>query len=348
MRALTLARKELRDVLREKSIITAFLVQLFLAGFSALLLAGLTAIHSPEAVDAAPEATVAYDGPGGFRPYLASGANIEVEDMEGDAAMQAFRVGSVDAVVQESYTEDADARRVTIVLADGELEASLLVTRLKGLLLDYEADLRTDRQDRLERSVVVLDTGVRAEGPYAFVHTILVPLLVITPVFLSGAIAGDALSQESRSRTLLLLRSAPLRTLDIIAGKLLVPVLLVPLQVAVWLILFWANGYPSSAPLAVIAFATLLGILLTSAGGLVAALVQDESQTQAAYAVLVLALGVFSLVLPRDPLNTIALLSTGVADVATWQAVGMTVAAAVVSLVAAVWITARRMRTDRL
>lgn len=348
MRVLVLARKELRDVLREKSLVTAFLVQMLLAGFSALLLGGLTALHSPEALDAAPESEVAYVGASGFGDHLRDVRNLQVTTTDGTTAVAGFRDGAFDAVVQESAPDPEGVRRITIILADGELETTLLSTQLRSLLIDYETELRQERAGRLEQELVLLDTGIRPESPYTFVYTTLIPLLVVTPVFLSGAIAGDALSQESKTRTLLLLRSAPVSPTALVFGKLLVPVLLVPVQVAVWLVLFWFNGFPTAEPLLVLGAATVMGVLLTAAGTAVAATVRNESATQASYAVLVLGLGVLSMLLPRDPLNLVSLLAVGTVEAAGLATLAVLVALAFAALVVAVVFTRRRIVTDAL
>ncbi len=348
MRLLTIARKEFRDVMREKSLVTAFAIQLFLAGFSALLLAGLTALHSPESIDAAPETDVVYLGDGDFRVYLARAPNIELVNMDSAQAVAAFRAGEVGAIVQERVPEPGGVHDITIILPDGELQSTLLVTQLKSMLLEYENDLRQSRVDRL--TITYLPDPIEAEAgsPYGFVYATLIPLLVITPVFLSGAIAGDALSQESRSRTLLILRSTPVSTSTLVLGKLVVPVLLVPIQVSVWLFLFGVNGFPATDPWLVILFATILGIFLSGTGGIIAAMIRDESTTQAAYAIFVLGLAVFSLLLPRDPMNVVAMLVTGVPDALAWQTVGILVAASAAGLGAAIFLTGRRIRNDLL
>lgn len=349
MKAWVIAKKEFRDVMREKSLVTAFMIQLFLAGFSALLLAGLTALYSPDAIDAAPRATVAYIGPGGMLESLEEADNLEILQLSGIDAVAAFENGGVDAIIQEQYLDDDEVRDITIILPDGELASTLLITQFKAVLIDYENDLRLERADRIT-VISDLPEPIDVEGstPYAFVYSTLIPLLVITPVFLSGAIAADALSQESRSRTLLILRSTPVSTTSLVLGKLIVPVLLVPIQVIVWIGLFALNGFPTVEPWTVVGFATMMGIFLTGTGGIIAALVRDESTTQAAYAILVLSMAVFSLLLPRDPLNVVALMTAGVVDAAAWRAVAMLAVATVAGLAAAIIVTSRRIRRDLL
>lgn len=347
---LRLSRKELRDVIREKSLVVAFLVQLFLAGFSTILLTGLMALYSPEAAAQGPQGAVAYAGPagpGGFDRHLAEAPGLTVERASAEEAMALFRAGDVLAVVEESV-DDAGVHTVTLVLPDGEVQSTLLVTRLRGLLEEYEEELREQRQGRLEQQFLTVEQPPRPSRPYGFVFGTLLPLLVLTPVFLSGAIAGDALSQEARSRTLLLLRSAPVSPLALVAGKLLVPVALVPVQVALWLILFAVNGFPAAAPLAVLATATLLGVLLTASGTLTAVWVREENATQAVYALVVLLQGAFSLLLPRDPLNLVALVASGTPDAAANLTILLIAAAAAVVGAAAVAVTHRQLRRDLL
>lgn len=350
MKIWVLAGKELRDVLRERSLITAFLIQMLLAGFSALLLAGLTALHSPEALDAAPDSDIAYVGDleDGFHVLLRGVGNLGVTFLDAEGAVAGFYAGSFDAVIQEEAPDPDGVRHLTIMLADGELETTLLSTQLRQLLIDYETGLRQERAGRLSQELVLLDTGVRPEVPYTFVYTTLIPLLVITPVFLSGAIAGDALSQESKTRTLLLLRSMPVSPTALVVGKLLVPVLLVPVQVMVWLGLFWLNGFPTNQPVLVLASATIMGILLTAAGTAIAATVRNESTTQAAYAVLVLALGVLSMLLPRDPLNLVSILSVGTVEPAGLLTLAILSLLAGAALVLAVAFTRQRIINDAL
>lgn len=340
----TIAGKELRDVLRETSLVTAILVQAFLAGFSAILLTGLTALHDPNSIAAAPEADVAYIGEGGFDNYLATADNINVVYLEPDAAVAAFEAGTLDAVIEERAGDVLD---ITLLMPDGEVQSTLLLGQFKQLLLDYEEQLRIDRQDELAHNVVVMDRTIKPDAPFGFVYTTLIPLLVLTPVFLSGAIASDALSQESRTRTLLILRSTPASTLQLVAGKLLVPVLLVPAQVGLWLVLFLLNGFPTP-PLLLMAFAATLGILLTALGTSVAVWVRDEASTQAAYSVVILVLAFLSVALPQDPLNVVARLATGAATHQTWWTWFGLAGAALAALVGAIALTRRRMRMDLL
>lgn len=331
------ARKELRDVAREKTLVVAFVVQLFIAGFSTLLLTGLLALNDVESAGAVPDVPVAYSGPGDVLPYL---DDLRVEPMDPDAAWAAFDAGAVGGIV---FEQSGDVQRVTVIVPDGELHTSLLVAALKDALSAYEDDLRDERSARLQTELLPFPAPDRDVG-YTFVHASLVPVLVLTPVVLAGAIAGDSLGQERRAGTLLVLRSTPASLRTVVAGKLLVAVVLVPLQVALWAVLLAANGFPIHVG-GLLVFATVLAAILAGIGLLVTTLVADEAVSQAAYAVVVLLVGAAMLLMPRDPLNLVALFAAGVPDTVAWVSLAV-MGAVTVPLLA--WITAfveRRLRT---
>ncbi len=341
--------KELRDMTREKTIVTAFLVQALLAGFSALLLTGLTALHSPEAVDQVPPAEVAFvgatDGSRGFGTYLDGTGNLDIATMTATDALTAFREGRVDMVVQEAQVDGR--QRVNIILPAGDIRATLWTTQAKELLLEYEQDLRVERQGRLAQQITYVETGQEIET-HGFVYGTLLPILTIAPVFLGGAIAGDAIGQEARSRTLLLLRAAPITAHRLVAAKLTVPLLLVPVQVGLWLGLMALNGFPSQNAHWILLYATAMGAVIAAVSTLTASLLPGEAASQAVTTLGALVLAAVSLIGPRDPLNTIALLATGVPDHLAWWTLGATVTLAISAFLAAGFVTTRRLLNDQV
>lgn len=351
---LAVAGKDLRDILRERSILASLTVQLFVAGFSAFLSVGLSGLYDPASVDSFPRAEVGYAGPGGFDAYLERPPNLDVTRMTAEEGLAAFRAGDLGALVEETWPDGPDGPRVlTLQMAEGTLETTLLVTQVKGLLQDYEHDLRLARQDRLGQQVLRVEApeGGGDEGDassYAFLYGTLLPLLVLTPVFLSGAIAGDAFVQEVQTKTLLLLRASPLSVTALLAGKLLVPVALAPLQVLLWVGLLRLNGLVVHHLLPLLGLAVLLAVLLASLGIALAAWVRKEGQVQAAYALVVLLLSVASLLLPHDVLNLITLLATGTPPGTVWLTLGLLGLAAAVSAAAGLPFAARRIRRDKL
>ncbi len=346
MIALAIARKELADILRERSILVALLVQFFIAAFSAFLTVGLLGLYDPESSPAVAGARVGYIGPGGFDQFLDQ-PGLEWETYGTEEALALFEAGRLDAIVQETYDDANGTRRVTLLLPEGEVQGTLLVTRLKGLLQDYEAELRIERQDRLTQELIEVEQpSGRPPLPFGFLYGTLLPLLLLTPVFLCGAIAADSFVHEVQHGTLGLLRSAPATLGAVITGKLLVPLVLAPLQVLLWIGLLQLNGIPVAGVVVLLALAAVLALMLSGIGIAVAAAVRKQGPGQAAYALVALILAVASLLLPRDILNTIALTATDGLDAAGGSTLVLvaTFAAAIGAL--GIWFAAVRVRRD--
>ena len=346
---LALAGKEARDIFRERTILVSLLVQLFVAGFSTFLSVGLTGLYDPESVQAYPRTDVAYAGPGGFDAYLRDVPNLDIESMEVREALEAFRDGEVGAVVEETWDGPNGTRYISVLVPDGTIEATLLLTQMKGMLQEYEHDVRIERQERLAQEIIESPQVRSGRGAsYAFTYGTLLPLLVLTPIFLSGAIAGDSFVHEVQTRTLVLLRSSPLSGSGILLGKLLVPVLLAPAQVLLWLGLLELNGIHTDGLLLVLAITTVLALLMAGIGIALASLIRHEGQVQATYALLVLVLAVAALTLPHDPLNVLALAATDALPPSGWLTLGVWGLAAAVSVGVGLPFAARRIRRDQV
>lgn len=345
-RIFVLAGKDFHDVVRERSILLAFLVQLFVAAFSTFLTVGLVGLYDPESVQGFPQTTIAYTGPGGLEPYLQQSGNLIVLDLPPEAAIAQFQAGDLAAVIEETYANESAARVVSLLLPEGEIRTTLLVTQIKNVLRDYERDLRLERDTRIQQSLVYVETDAQANPFFGFAYGVLLPLLIITPVFLAGATAGDSFSQEIATRTLHLLRASPLSSAEIVIGKILTPVVLVPFQVLLWILLLRFNGLAIQNLHLLLVLSLALGILLAAGSLLIALLVRREGQTQAAYTILVLVLFVAGILLPRDPFNVIARLAVGNVDFPTILTLGLYAVAAIVMLGLALTVANRRVHTD--
>lgn len=326
----------------------ALITQLFVAAFSAFLTVGLVSLYDPSAVRDFPDTEVAYVGPGGLVGYLEDTENLAVRQVDLQTAMSLFRQGEIDGVIEETYTDEAGPRTVTLMLPEGEVAATLLVNQVKDVLSEYERDLRFDREDRLTQEVLYVEADVSADIYLGFAYSVLLPLLVATPVFLAGAITGDSLSDEINTKTMTLLRASPLSSLEIVVGKMATPVLLAPAQVLLWILLLGANDLPVANIPTLLGLSLTLALLLSAASVVMALLVRREGQTQAVYAVFVLLVGVLSMLLPQAPLNVIARLAVDTASPATYATILIYAALALAATAAAFWVADRQFEADRV
>lgn len=335
-RSLRIARKDFRDIFRERTVVLALVLQLFIAAFSSFLLVGLVSLYDPAQATGRIDGRVAYVGPGEFSRHLRNESfEFSLLTMEQVEALRAFRDGEVDAVIEEMYDTPDGVRTVNLLLPEGELRTTLLVTLIKDHLKSYERSLREERSDEIATRIVVLEVPFEERGFFAFSYALLVPLLLIVPVFLSGAIAADSITQEIQTKTLDLLRASPAGAAGIFLGKVLAPVCLTPLQGLLWVLLLGLNGIPIHNPVWILLFVTALSLLFVAGAVFFGLSLRKPGDAQVAYSLLVLLAFAATYLLPQPTLATIARLAVGSLTTLEVTMVLGTVATALAALAAA-------------
>jgi ABC-type Na+ efflux pump permease subunit len=306
---LTIARRELTTLRAEKTIVLALLIQLFIAAFSSFLVVGLVSLYDPGGVDGF-ETDVAVTGE-------ASEALLRVVDdqpsVAGTAyssqtsARRAFERGDVDAIL----LTDRRAGRVFVsaTVPDGNVQTTVVVVQLRDALAALERSERADRSAFLSTTPLDLPPRSRGTPYYGFSYTVLLPLLCFLPVFISGSIAVDSLTEELDRGTLELLRVAPVSTVDIVDGKVWAAAGLAPAQAALWIALLGLNGTSVAHPISVLVVVGALSLFVVTLGAVVALLAPDRRAAQFLYSVGVLVAFGGSTLLPVNPVNSVARLA---------------------------------------
>jgi ABC-2 type transport system permease protein len=327
MSSRTIARRELGSLSREKTIVLALLIQLVIAGFSSFLVVGLTSLYDPGAVEG-DGITVGISGD--TQETLVETAResegIEAERYDDfEAALAAFDDNEVDAVVTgtpQPGEEGGTRIQVRAIAPAEDLRTTLIVVSLRSYLSDVEAAERDARADDLEFSPLDVPAEEQGSSFFGFTYTILLPLLLFLPPFLSGSIAVDSVTEELERGTLELLRVAPVSLVEIIDGKAGAMLLLAPLQALLWIGLLQFNGFAVSNVIALVVFvAAITGVTVAIGVGL-ALLTGTRRQAQLLYSVLVLALFGVAVVAPEHPAATVALLAADSPTGTTFAHVG--------------------------
>ncbi|QSG02599.1 ABC transporter permease [Natranaeroarchaeum sulfidigenes] len=313
--------RELSTLKSEKTIVLALLIQLVIAAFSSFLVVGLVSLYDP--ASAGGEVSVGVSGE--HRHDLASVAsdqeNVETvtfDDPEG--AQSAYQAGAIDAVLVAEGSGDGRIQVETTVPPDG-IESTVVVTSLQDVLLQYEAFERNQRGAYLDNQPLTGPDNPDPAPYYGFTYTVLVPLLLLLPVFISGSLAVDTISEELERGTFELLAVAPIEMGEIIDGKLLTAALLAPAQAALWLVLLRVNGTPIENVPALLTIVGALALAVVSMGIGLALVTTDRRQAQFLYSFGILAIAMVTALLPEHPLNTIAKLAIGSPAISTWIAV---------------------------
>ncbi|WP_152041205.1 ABC transporter permease [Salinigranum salinum] len=321
--SLAIARRELAVLRAEKTIVLALLIQLFIAAFSSFLVVGLVSLYDPGSVQ-------------GYQVDVAlSGSEAEVRDLARvvadqpamrpvdfpteAAALAAFERGDVDAVLVAERRGGRTFVRATV--PDSNVETTVTVVQVREALQAYERAERTERAVFLERTPLDLPAEGGSSPYFGFTYTVLVPLLLFLPVFISGSIAVDSLTEEIDRGTLELLRVAPVSFADIVDGKLLAAAGLAPAQAALWIALLRLNGTAVAHAGLLVAFVASLAVFVVSLALAIAVVAPDRRTAQLLYSVAVLVVFGGTTVLPVNPSNVAARLAIDSADTTSVAAV---------------------------
>jgi ABC-type Na+ efflux pump permease subunit len=318
------AKKELRGLGAEKTILLAVLLQVFIAVFSSFLMVGLTALYDPAALSRSVTVDygIGYAGnDSSLQARLERSGDFQVYRMDLSTAVQALRERKLSAVlwVPDTAPGAEEPVKLTLYTLQNDLTASVLNVKLKKVLEGYEAELREVRADRLEETPI----PVRAPEPrgaefYEFVYGLLVPLLVLMPAIIAAALIIDLITEEYQQRTLETLLATPITFTEALWGKCAACMVLVPVQAGAWLVLLGLNGIRVAAPVEILLHATAASAVLILLGALVSLHYRERTSAQFVFSTALVIVMLLALAVPENPLNLIARLSVGAAGPGHW------------------------------
>ncbi len=327
---LTIGKRELAGLRAEKTILLAIAIQLFIAAFSSFLVVGLVSMYDPSGLDGA-EIEIAGAGDAVADLEHAAdevpGAHVTRYD-DPTTARATFENYGADAVV--IATRDDDGGVSTVVIApDSNVETTVIVVQLQEVLRAYESNERTARSAYLSEPPLPLPDRTGSSPYFTFTYTVLIPLLVFLPVFISGSIAVDSITEEIDRGTLELLRVAPVTLTEIVDGKALAAVAIAPGQALCWLLLLAVNGTPVANVGPILALMTALTVIVVGIAVAIALVAPDRRAAQFLYSIAVLALFGGATAMAGGPTNAVARLAIDSADAATHLTVAVYVLIAV-------------------
>lgn len=310
MSRVTIAKQEFVSLKLEKTILLAIIIQLFIAGFSSFLLVGLVTLYDPGAPTGS---TVEFGVTGEATERLVEAVDSEgpwsTTRFEGESsARENFQQGRVDAVFLASYSDTGQITVEVIVPAES-IQSTVTVVHVREALKVLEEKERVANQAKLTQPPLSIPELPQASPTYGFTYTVLLPLLVFLPIFISGSIALDSFTEELETGTLELLLVTPLQPSEIIDGKLIPPILLIPIQVLAWLVLLMLNGSTIANPIELLIYATSVGSIIVCLGVTLAIGLEKRQSAQLVYSLGVIAVFLLGSLLPEGPPNIIAKLA---------------------------------------
>jgi len=330
---LTIARREFGSLRKEKTILLALALQLVIAAFSSFLVVGLVSLYDPGQVDGY-EVDVAVTGDASEQLIRASrevrGVDAQFYRSE-ETAMRAFHEYEATGIDAVLVAETRDRRVfVRAVAPDSNVQTTIVVVQLRDVVRSFERQERVDRAAHLDSQPLALPPEASSSPYFGFTYTVLLPLLLFLPVFISGSVAVDSISEEIERGTLELLRVAPLSLTDVVDGKLLTAAGLAPVQAALWIALLELNGTSVANAPVLLALVAALALLICGIGAALALLSPERRAAQFLYSVAVLMVFGGTALLPNGPVTAAARLAIDSATRADYVAVGAVVVGAVV------------------
>jgi len=330
--------RDISSLRREKTIVLALLVQLFIAGFSSFLVVGLTSPYDPSAA----EGDVVNIGATGETQETLIELGREDNDLvverydDRDAAIADFASGDLDAVVtgRPVPTENGTRFVVNVVLPTEDIQTTLVVVSIRELLAGLEEAERGDRVDSLAFTPVEVPNAENPAGGgttefFGFTYTILIPLLLFLPPFISGSVVIDLMTEEMKRGTLELLRVSPVSLVDIVDGKAAGMIALAPIQALLWILLLELNGISIGHPASLLLFVGAVTTVTVVIGMVLGLATSQRRQAQFLYSMLMIVLFGVAVVLPEHPASTVVKLAIDSPTLATFGHVaGLTIVAA--------------------
>jgi len=325
-----IARKDLRGLASERTILVAILIQLFIALFSSFLVVGLTSMYDPSSISRYPGASyrIGYAGADSpLRDYLEDSGDFSVYTMDLSSAVAALKERKLNAVIYSPDTPSnaTEPIKITIYLVKNDLQGAVVQVKLKQVLTSYETELRVARADRMNIYPIPVEIPESHGGGnyYEFIFGLLIPLLCLMPAILSAALIIDLITEEYQEGTLEILLSTPVTGQELIAGKVLACIVLVPLQTGLWLGLLIINGINISNPFQILLQTTAFSLILILLGAIVALYYRERTSAQFLFSTLMVVLLLIVVSLPGNPVNLITRLAAGSATTDQWMILGV-------------------------
>ncbi len=338
---LAIVNKELGAVLRDRTIVIAILIQLFIASFSSALLLGVLSVYDPDTI-------LQYEGSyinigmvnSGNTPLPAflSARGLHLTSYGTLAAAEAaFYRGKLNAIIV-APPPGSGITDVKLYLPDhADAANSLIRMVIQQPLKDYENYLRA----RSGIDVYYADLRGKPSASFELIYSIILPLLMFFPAFVAGSMVIDSITEEVENNTLPTLLSAPLTLNQMIAAKIASAIILALGQCLAWLALLQWNGISVRNLGWILLLATTVAGIVAAAAALGAIFLQDRERSQFVYSLTLLSSVAVSTLLDISPIKTLSRLAIGDPYTGGLNVAFFLVPLCILCLI--LWLTSRRL-----
>ena len=315
---LAVVKKELSSVIRDRTIVISILIQLFIASFSSALLLGMLSLYDSD--------TIMRFGGSGFKIGVVISSDSKLGSLMADRGLKIIQYPSLGAAQAAYYKNEIlaivdtpqDANGLTEVklyLPESDTINSLIRMVIQEPLKQYENYLRAQKGVEVRYA----DLKGKPSTSYEFVYSVLIPMLMFFPAFVSGSMSVDSLTEEVENKTLQTLLSAPLSINGMVGAKITASIILSLLQCVAWLTLLQVNGVLIQNTGWILLLATIIAGITSTSAALGAVMLQDRERSQFIYSLILLAATGISTLLNVSPITTLSRLAIGDAYTNGWN-----------------------------
>jgi ABC-type Na+ efflux pump permease subunit len=313
---LAVVKKELTSVVRDRTIVISILIQLFIASFSSALLLGMLSLYDSDTIMKFGGAGIKIGvvGQSPLTSFVVQRGLTVVSFATLTEAETSFFQGGVSAilVVPDGVQDTAE---IKLYLPDNEAVSSIIRMVIQEPLKQYENYLRG--QNGIE--VRYTDLKGKPSTSFEFIYSVLLPMLMFFPAFVSGSMSVDSLTEEVENNTLQTLLSAPLSLNGMISAKITSSVIIAILQCVAWLSLLRLNGIAIQNTGWILLLALIVAGITSTSAVLGAVLLKDRERSQFIYSLSLLAATSISTLLNASPITTLSRLAIGDAYTGGWS-----------------------------
>ncbi len=306
--AIALVKREIGSVIRDRTIVIAILIQLFIASFSSVLLLGMLSLYDPDTIlqFGGRGITIGVTDDNQLGRFMSErGLTVFSFDSLSEAEA-AFFQGQVNAIV-DTPQDGNGLTEIQLYLPDSDAASSLIRMVIQEPLKQYENFLR------MEKGVDVRYTDLKGQPStsFEFVYSVLLPMLMFFPAFVAGSMTIDSLTEEMENNTLQTLLSAPLTVNGMVGAKIASAVILAIVQCGAWLALLKLNGIAIQN----VGWIFILALAVTGITSTLAAVgavtLQDRERSQFIYSLMLLAGVAISILVNLSPITVLSRLAIG-------------------------------------
>lgn len=315
---LALIKKEIGSVLRDRTILIAILLQLFMASFSSALLLGMLSLYDADTILRVSgrfiRIGVVQANADPFAALMADHGLTVTSYTTLAEAESAFYEGRVNAIVDSPLNTNG-FREIRLHLPNSDTLSSLIRMVIQEPLKQYENLLRE------EAGIEVHYTDLQGEPStsFEFIYSVLLPILMFFPAFVAGSMSIDSLTEEIENNTLQTLLSAPLTVNGMVGAKITSVLILSGFQCGAWLYLMISNGIIIQNSGWIFLLALIVSGITATSAALGAVLLQDRERSQFIYALLLLVGVAISNLLNFSPITTLSRLAIGDQYISGWN-----------------------------